>query len=55
MDPIEQMRQQVCEELHGSVTVVGKFLVYMASKRLYFLHGFAYYAFTFLIYISVIN
>lgn len=36
MDPIEQMRQQVCEELHGSVTIVGKFLVYIMSKRLWF-------------------
>lgn len=26
MDPIEEMRNQVCEELHGSVTIVGKFL-----------------------------
>lgn len=32
MDPIEQMRQQVCEELHGSVTIVGKFLLYMGVK-----------------------
>jgi hypothetical protein len=26
MDPIEQMRHQVCEELHGSVTIIGKLL-----------------------------
>lgn len=26
MDPIEQMRQQVCEELHGAVTIIGKLL-----------------------------
>ena len=32
MDPIEQMRQQVCEELHGAVTIVGK-LLYSAHGK----------------------
>jgi len=29
MDPIEQMRQQVCEELHGAVTIIGKWLYHL--------------------------
>jgi hypothetical protein len=29
MDPIEEMRKQVCEELHGSVTIVGNYLIYI--------------------------
>lgn len=39
MDPIEQMRHQVCEELQGSVTIVGKvsfFFLLFGSGDLFF-------------------
>jgi hypothetical protein len=44
MDPIEQMRQQVCEELQGSVTIVGKILRIVIDRQLSTLTVPVYYA-----------
>jgi hypothetical protein len=32
LDPIEEMRHEVCKELQGSVTIVGKFSLYFTFQ-----------------------